>query len=355
MKSYIFVMMLVAMRLFACTGVLILSEDQVAVSGRTLEFGVELDMSVAVVPRNFSFEGKTSIGKGMSYTSKYAATGVYCFDEPVLMDGVNEKGLVAAAFYFPGYANYVQVTRKNQTNALSPIDFPNWILTQFETVDEVKEGLSSVVIVPTIYADWGPSAPPMHYIVYDRLGRSIVIEPLDQKLIVYENPIGVITNSPTFDWHLTNLGNYINLTPFNIDPIAIRGLKINPFGQGSGMLGLPGDFTPPSRFIRATLFSAMSVAPKDGLGAVEQTFHILNQFDIPLGVIRDEQSEKIVYDATLMTSVKNSATLEYFYTSYNNPTVEFVDLKQFDLNAKEIKSKKIEGKGQKENVSSKLK
>ncbi|PCI93544.1 choloylglycine hydrolase [Candidatus Aerophobetes bacterium] len=243
----------------ACTGILLRAKDNSIVTGRTVEFGVDIKMSVAVIPRNFQFVGNTPKGKGMAYKAKYATFGIYCFDVKKLMDGMNEKGLVAAAFYFPGYAEYAHITTENQSKALSPVEFPNWILTQFATVEEVKAGLSSVVIAPTILDSWGSTPPPMHYVVYDRHGKSIVIEPINGKLVVSENVVGVITNSPTFDWHLTNLRNYINLTPFNVDPLHLRGLKLAPFGQGSGMRGLPGDFTPPSRFVRAAVFCHRTV------------------------------------------------------------------------------------------------
>ncbi|MCB1118033.1 MAG: choloylglycine hydrolase family protein [Chlamydiia bacterium] len=341
-------------QLFACTGILVQAEDRSTVNGRTVEFGIELDMSLAVTPRNVTFYGKTPMGRGLHYISKYAAAGVYCFDDPVIMDGINEKGLVAAAFYFSGYASYTKVTKDNQAKALSPIDFPNWILTQFATIEEVKEALKSVVIAPTIIKNWGNTPPPMHYIVYDKSGRSIVIEPVEESLQVYENELGVITNSPTFDWQLTNLGNYTNLTPYNIGPNQLRGFKFPSFGQGSGMLGLPGDFTPPSRFVRAAFFSARTLPPKNSGDAVDKTFHILNQFDIPLGIVRQKDQGKISYDYTLLTSVKEPKTLRYFYRSYQDQSIQFVDLNQFDLNAKTIKMMKVGGDQQQYDVSSKL-
>lgn len=346
---------LYAMQTFACTGILVQAKDQSVVNGRTVEFGIELDMSVAVIPRNISFVGKTPMGKGMRYKSKYAALGIYCFEDTVLMDGINEKGLTAAAFYFPGYASYRKVTKENQSKALSPVEFPNWILTQFATIEEVKEALQTVIIAPTILEDWGGSPPPMHYIVYDKSGRSIVIEPVDETLKVYENPLGVITNSPTFDWQLTNLNNYINLTPFNVDTSQLRGMKLFSFGQGTGMLGLPGDFTPPSRFVRAAFFSTKAVHSKNAEEAIEQAFHILNQFDIPLGIIRQKEQGQLSYDYTLLTSVKSPNTLEYFYRSYKNQDIQFIDLSQVDYNAKSIKTMKVQGGQKKQDVSSKLK
>ena len=353
--SFTIVLILSTILLVACTGILIQAEDQSTVNGRTAEFGIDLDMSLAVIPRGYSFVGNTPSGNGMKYISKYAAVGIYCFEDPVLMDGMNEKGLVAAAFYFPGYANYSNVTRENQAIALSPIDFPNWILSQFATIEEVIEALKTVVIAPTILKNWGEAAPPMHYVVYDKSGRSIVIEPLDGTLKIYENELGVITNSPTFDWHLTNLSNYINLTPLNVGSHPLSNLKLSPFGQGTGMLGLPGDFTPPSRFVRAAFFTAAAASSKNSDEALDQTFHILNQFDIPLGAVRETDQGKIFYDYTLATSVKNTKTLQYFFRSYKDQSIQYIDLHQFNLNAKTIKSMKVQEKQKTYDVSSMLK
>jgi choloylglycine hydrolase len=353
--SFFSVSVLCATQVMACTGILMQTQNQSAVNGRTVEFGVPLDMNLAVIPRNISFIGKTPLGKGMVYKSKYAAVGLYGFDDVVLMDGMNEKGLVAAAFYFSGYASYSKVTKDNQSKALSPADFPNWILTQFATVEEVKAALNSVVIAPTVLNGWGNAPPPMHYVVYDRAGKSIVIEPLEGTLKVYENELGVITNSPTFDWQLTNLSNYISLNPLNAAPNQLRSFSLAPFGQGTGMIGLPGDFTPPSRFVRAAFFSATAIPVASSDEAVDQTFHILNQFDIPLGAVRHKEAQTTGYDYTLLTCVKNPETLQYFYRSYQNQAIQFVDLRQFDLNAKSIKRMKIEGKQEKHDVSSMLK
>ncbi len=336
---------------FACTGMLLKSPNNEIVTGRTVEFGVNLDISLAVIPRNFSFVGKVPGGNGLKYTSKYAVVGCYCFDDPVVMDGINEMGLVAAAFYFPGYAEYAQVAKSNQASALSPVEFPNWILTQFATIEEVREGIDSVCIAPTVLPGWGNSPPPMHYIVYDRSGNSLVIEPINGTFSVYENPIGVITNSPTFDWHMTNLCNFINLSPYDAETVRMRSIPLSPFGQGSGMVGLPGDFTPPSRFVRAALFSTLAV-PTEKL--INQTFHLLNQFDIPLGSVRERAQKKPYYDFTLCTTVKDPKFLKYYYKSYENQSVQFVDLSQFDFNAKKIKSLKMSGEEKPLDISSQL-
>ena len=172
MKYTVLFITTIFLQLFACTGIQLHDVNNSSVNGRTVEFGLDLDMNVAVIPRNRQFTSMTPAGPGKSYVSKYAAVGAYCFDLPVLMDGMNEKGLSAGAFYFPGYASYTKVSRRNRAYALSPVDFVNWILTQFATLDEVKIGLKQIVITGTCYKGFNDDLPPpMHYIVYDKSGK----------------------------------------------------------------------------------------------------------------------------------------------------------------------------------------
>ncbi len=320
-----------------CTGIQIKPEDGLHVNGRTLEFGIKIESSAVIVPRGYSFTGTTPLGEGLKYQAKYGAVGAICFDNPSMMDGMNEKGLTVGTFFFPEYAEYTPVTEENKSKALSPIEFPNWLITQFATVDEVKAGLSGAVIVPTVIKEWGPTPAPMHYIVYDKAGNSIVIEPVKGALKVYDSPLGVLTNSPNFEWHMTNLRNYINLTAVNAKPIEFDGLTLSSFGQGSGLVGLPGDFTPPSRFVRAGIFTISATPSKTHEEAVFQTFHILNQFDIPVGAIRQVVDGVIHSDYTQLTCVRDPHTLKYYFKSYDDQEIRFIDLTKFDLNSKEMK------------------
>jgi len=339
----------------ACTGIKLTTKDGSVVHGRTLEFGIQINATVVVIPRNYQFESTTPQGPGLSYKAKYGAVGATTFDTPAIMDGLNEKGLAVAVFYFPGFAGYTNITAENQAKALSPIDFPNWILTQFQSIDEVKKALSSVVIAPTVYKAWGTGAPPFHYIVYDKTGHALVIEPVDGKLVTYDNPLGVFTNSPSFDWHMTNLRNFINLTPVNAKAITLNGVELAPFGQGSGMVGIEGDFTPPSRFVRAAIFSTTAIPSENADKGVFQVFHILNQFDIPVGAARDVVNGVIHSDYTQITSVKDPQSLKYYFRTYDDQSVKVVDLNKFDLNAKEMKRVAIAGHERAEDISSSLK
>lgn len=339
----------------ACTGIKLKAKDNSIVTGRTLEFGVEVATSIAIIPRGYEFVGTTPAGPGLKYTAKYATIGCITADDLNILDGMNEKGLVVGTFYFPGYANYPKTTPENQSKGLSPVDFPNWIVTQFATLEEVKAALASVFIAPTVTKEWGPTPAPFHYIVYDKEGNSLVIEPLNEKFVTYDNPLGTFTNSPTFDWHTTNLRNFINLTPINAKPISFDGVQYAPFGQGSGMVGLPGDFTPPSRFVRAAIYSMTAVPSKNAEETVFQVFHILNQFDIPVGAARQVVDGVVYSDYTIATCVKDPQSLKYYMKTYNDQTINVVDLKQFDLNAKTIKKVGTTGTQKAVDISATLK
>lgn len=320
----------------ACTGLKLTAKDGTAVHGRTLEFGIKVETSIVVIPREFPFTATTPLGKGLTYKAKHAVVGAICFDHLQVMDGMNEKGLSIGVFYFPTFASYTQTTKENQERSLSPTDFSNWILTQFATIDEVKKGLPQVVIAPTVIKEWGDTPPPFHYIVYDKSGNSLVIEPINGQLVVHDNPIGAFSNSPNFEWHMTNLRNYINLSPKNVPPLKIDNLVLAPFGQGSGLVGLPGDFTPPSRFVRAAIFSTAAQPVENAEKAVFQAFHLLNQFDIPVGVARTVADGVIYSDYTQLTAVHDPNSLRYYFRSYEDETIRMVDLNTFNKMSSQV-------------------
>jgi choloylglycine hydrolase len=322
----------------ACTGILLKNADGTIVHGRTVEFGIQLAVDFAVVPRGYSFTGMTPLGDGKKWTSKYGALGAIVFGNLGIMDGVNEKGLAVGAFYFPTTAEYTPTTAANQAKSMSSIDFSNWILTQFASVDEVRAAVESgeTVVAPTLLPGWPPQVQPFHWIVYDKSGKSLVIEPIAGKLVLSDNPLGVLTNSPSFDWHMTNLRNYIALSPRDVPPVKLDGKTFASFGMGAGMLGLPGDFTPPARFVRAAVFSATALAAPDASAGVFSGFHILNDFDIPYGVERVNEGGSTHADQTLFTVMRDPQNLRMYYKSYDDQTIRMVDLNRFDLDAKEV-------------------
>ena len=326
--------------IYSCTGITLRAKDGAVVFGRTLEWGgVPINSDLIIVPRAYKYVGSTPLGKnGLEWnvTYAFAALNVGAVEPSLALDGLNEKGLHVGAFYFPDYAKYEPYDKKLANKTLAPIEFPTWLLSKFATVKEVRDGLHLSRVVPVILKAWG-LVLPLHCIVTDATGASIVIEHINGKIMVYDNPIGVITNSPGFDWHLANISNYVNLSPWNKPPVTLGAMTFNAFGNGSGMLGLPGDFTPPSRFVRATFLSQYALSGKDGYETVRKVFHVLNQFDIPEGTVRSPKGKKPVEnEMTQWTSAADTKNRRFYFHTVKNRRISMLDLDKIDEQASKI-------------------
>ena len=330
---------LVSKESFACTGILTKTQDNNYIFARSMEFGTDLmTFDLIAVPRNYKFTGQTPLGKpGMTWETKYGYTGFSPFGIPLIADGVNEKGLSCGVFFLPGYAVYETVTEKEHSKTISCIDVASFILGTCANVSEAKEKISKIHVVGIQAPQWG-FVPPLRYMIADASGDSAIIEYTEGKLHIYNNEVNAITNSPPYPWHLTNLKNYIGLKPMNDPAIKVNGTEITQIGQGSGGLGLPGDFTPSSRFVRAVFFANTAFLGKDIGEGIGVAFHILNQFDIPRGAIRGNEAGKTVSDTTQWTSASDLTNHRYFYHTYSDRNVRMIDLKEFDLDGKSIKT-----------------
>jgi choloylglycine hydrolase len=311
----------------ACTGIRLTAKDGTVVVGRTLEFGQDLLSKIIVVPAGTAMTGTVPGGTGIKYTAKYGFVGANAFGMPMILDGLNTEGLYAGLFYFPGYADYTPLTAANTSKAMAGYEYGAWVLANFASVAEFKKAFDSVALVPTVVAQMG-IAPQAHFRIVDKTGAAVVVEPLHGKLVIYDDPLGVLTNSPTFDWHMTNLVNYANLSPQMAKPVTLDGVTLNSFGQGSGGFGLPGDFTPPSRFVRAVAFEQSAVPSNTGADVVQQMFHILNNFDIPVGAVRDTVEGHQVDEYTLWTSADDLKNLVFYYRTFNDQTLRSIDLRK---------------------------
>ena len=313
----------------ACTGIRLIAGDGGPVVGRTLEFGFDVQSDVVVVPAGTKLTSSLADKlKGMHYTSKYGMVGANVLHMHVVVDGVNEKGLYVGGFYLPGYASYSDPDPKNAFRSLAPEDYGTWLLANFASVEEIKVNYDNVVLVPNPIKEINGESFPGHFIVHDSTGASVVIEPVDKTLKIYENPLGVLTNSPTWDWHMTNLRNYINLSVTNVPPVEVDGIKLAQLGQGSGLRGLPGDFSPATRFLRAVVFSKSAKLLQTEEETVLQVFHIMNAFDIPLGAVRDTHENKVYYDYTVWTSVSDLKNIRWFFKTYNDQSIRSVDVRK---------------------------
>ena len=321
----------------ACTGISLTAKDGSVVRGRTGEFGTILHIRAIIVPKGIMMDGGAVDGaKAKTWTSKYGMVGVNANGEPAALDGLNEAGLSVGAFYFPDYADYPKVSAADDGNVVNPLNFVNYLLTRCATVEEVRKAAGSIKVAGAALKDWGGIVPPFHWIAADRSGKSIVIEPVGGKLVIHENPLGVITNSPTFDWHMTNIRNFIYLNPLNVPPVKLDGIKFSQLGQGSGLGGMPGDFTPPSRFVRAAVFSQSVFPVQTGREAVLEVFHILNQFDIPRGAsvgMVDGKREADITQATLAADLKN---LKFYVHNYYSRRIKLIDLNRVDFGGSKI-------------------
>lgn len=328
-----------------CTGIRLIADNGAAVYARTLEFGQNIESKIIIIPRNYAFTGTAPSGKseGLSWKSRYAVVGANALDVNHLVDGVNEKGLAGGLFYFPHFAEYQAVTHENYKHALAPWELMTWILTNFTDVDETKKAVTTIFVGNTIFSAWG-FVPPVHAIIHDATGKSLVIEYVKGTIHLYDNPLGVITNAPGFDWHTINLSNYLNLTPTDITNVKLKNYAVTSLGQGSGMLGLPGDFTPPSRFIRAVAFSQSIIIGKHEDNALDAAFHLLNLFNIPRGIIRHQENGKELYDYTQWTSACDLRNKRYYFHTYENPQIQVVDLMKQDLDAQEISTISMKNK-----------
>jgi len=317
---------------FACTGISLKAQDGAAIRARTLEFGFPLQSNVLVVPAGQELSATLPDGsKGLSYKTRYGVVGANGVGAVAIMDGLNDQGLSIGLFYFPGYAQYAKATKENASRALAPQDFGLWVLGNFATVDEVKKAVEDIVMVPTPFPGLGSAkgmVADVHFFIQDKSGKSIVVEPRGGKLKVADAPLGVMTNAPTYDWHMTNLDNYVNLTVKDVTSEKLGPVTLNAISAGSGLHGLPGDFTSPSRFVRASIFSQAATPNKDADDAVFSAFHILNQFDLPKGSVINASVGGAQPEITEWTSVNDLENLRWYFRTYQDQSIRMVDVKE---------------------------
>lgn len=313
----------------ACTGIVLRSQDGSTVPARTMEFSFDIQSNIYAVPHGTQIETLVlnPDTTGFTYEAKYGFLGANGLGMPIVFDGMNTEGLYFGAFYFSGEAVYAELTTENRYRAVSSDEMGNWILGQFATVEEVKAALPSIDVVGTYVKEIDGFAP-FHYAVTDASGASIVIEYTAEGLRVFDNTVNAVTNNPTYDWHLTNLRNYIGLQTENRAEITVGEQKLSPFGQGSGMIGLPGDLSSPTRFVRAVAFANTALPSVDADEAVFKAFHILNVFDIPKGAIREGEGDELLTDYTIWTSAADTANVKYYYKTYLTQAVEAIDVRK---------------------------
>lgn len=335
----------------ACTAFQLQSQDQSWVYFRSMEFGFPFNSQGIIVPRGTEYTGATPDGKngGLKWSAKYGFVGMNVDLAPeIVADGMNEKGLVVGMLYLPGYSEYLPADPAKSDRTIGSWQAAAYLLSTCATVAEAKAALESQSAY-IAQQDFPPfkGLLPVHYYIADATGEVLIAEFVNGKLRLHDDPIGILTNSPPFDWQTINLSNYVNLSPVNIPQVTLKGLDIVNYGQGSGLIGLPGDFTPPSRFVRAAVFSQCAAPQPTAMATVNAGFHVLNTFDIFSGAIRSNTAQqtantkgfltstgpaKIVNtDTTEWTIAHDRTNLQTYVRTYEGLQIQRIDFKKIDF------------------------
>lgn len=326
----------------ACTGITLHTNAGEPILARTIEWsGSNLNSRYVVVPRGHRQRSYVTGGKkdGMTFKSRYGYVGMAVEAEEFVTEGLNEEGLSVGLFYFPGYGKYEEYVPDRSETSIGDLQLVSWLLGECKTVDEAKNAISKVHVV-SVY----PNASTVHWRIADVSGRQVVLEIVDREPKFYENEIGVLTNSPGFGWHVTNLNNYMNIVPGKIGDRKIGDFELSSFGGGSGMLGLPGDFTPPSRFIRAFFFQVTAPRMFTADRVVRQCFQILNNFDIPIGAQFEQGNGDIpdIPSATQWTAVTDMKNRKIYYKTMYNSAIRCFELNNINFNTVKYQSSPLD-------------
>lgn len=297
-----------------CTCISYLSKDHYF--GRNLDLEYSYDESIVITPRNYLFEFK----KTGPMRSHYAMIGVATVvnNYPLYYDAVNEWGLGIAGLNFPGNAQYNPYS-PSQIN-IAPYELIPFLLGQCQTVERAIDLLSEMNLIAESFNENYPLTP-LHWMIADH-NSSIAVEPMSDGIRIHTNPIGVLTNNPPFEFHRDNIRQYLNLTREEPNNHFAESIDLSAFSRGVGAIGLPGDLSSASRFVRAAFTKLNSVDDGTESQAVNQFFHILKSVAQQRGCVRvDKQFEKTIY-----TSCCNTRKGIYYYNSYDNLQIRAVHL-----------------------------
>lgn len=307
-----------------CTAISFLSKDHYF--GRNLDLEYCYQEAVTVTPRNFPFLFRMT--KPLS--NHYAMIGIATVSDnyPLYYEATNEIGLSMAGLNFPGNAFYAAPTGDKDT--IAPFELIPWILGQCSCVAEAKTLLENINIAAIPFSPEFPLSP-LHWILADR-NECITIEAMKNGIIISNNPVGILTNNPPFDYHMHNLANYLPLSPNTPENTFVPGVALFPYSRGMGAIGLPGDLSSASRFIRAVFTKTHSTKPEEEASAVGQFFHILDSVSMVDGTVRlGEKTEKTVYSCCC-----NTDKGIYYYTTYENSQITAVHLYHENLNSNQL-------------------
>lgn len=292
--------------------------------GRTLDYEFSYGEEITVMPRNFPL----SFRHGGGTDRHYAIIGMAHVADgyPMFYDAVNEKGLGMAGLNFAASARYSEPEDGKQN--VAQFEFIPWVLSQFASLGQARSAIEKINLVGTTYDSRYPAAK-MHWIIADKSG-AITVEPTEGGLKIYDNAPGVLTNEPPFDMQLFNLNNYMRLSPKQPENSFSDALDLGTYSRGMGGLGLPGDLSSMSRFVRAAFTKLNSLSGSGEAESVGQFFHILGSVEQVRGCCEVAQDK---YEITIYTSCFNADKGVYYYTTYNNRRITAVDMHRENLDS----------------------
>lgn len=296
--------------------------------GRNLDYETRFGEQVVFMPRRYRLRYKyqASSDEHFAMLGMAVMAGGY----PLYFDAVNEKGLAMACLHFVGNAFYAQPDVKDEFTDIAPYELILWVLSQCETTAQVRVLLQTTRLVAMPFSEEFPLSP-LHFMIADK-ESCIVIEPLQDGLKIYDNPVGVLTNNPPFPFHMANLCNYMNLTSKAAVNRFSDKFPLDAFSRGMGAVGLPGDVSSPSRFIRAAFVRANSVSGDGEKESVNQFFHILSSVEQVRGCVRLTSDQ---YEITTYSCCCNLEKGIYYYRTYEDFEIREVCMREMDLEGRE--------------------
>ena len=296
--------------------------------GRTLDLERSYGEEVTFTPRNYPLDFR-NVG---TLERHYAIIGMARVEKgnPLYFDGVNEKGLAMAGLNFVGYARY-QRPEVGWDN-IAHFELIAWILATCATVEEARGMLAGMRLTGEAFSRELPPAQ-LHWMIADNR-EAVTLEAVEEGLRIYPNPVGVLTNNPPFDMQLFQLNNFLNLSPEHPESGFAPGMDLSAYSRGMGAMGLPGDLSSQSRFVRAAFVKGNARSGKTEAESVGQFFHILGAVNQPMGCCRTETGE---YEKTVYTSCCNASRGIYYYTTYGNRQITAVDMGREDMDGRQLR------------------
>ena len=312
-----------------CTGVRFSDNKGNMYFGRNLDWTVGYGQKVVITPRNYQYSS-AFLGQITPKAGAIIGMAIVVENTPLYFDCANEAGLAIAGLNFPGYAQYEKTAVDSKTN-VAAYEFPLWVTMNFSSVDEIEEALKNTAIVAKPISEQFPVSE-LHYIIGDK-NRSIVVEYTKNGMEIFHDHVDILTNQPGYAWHEENLRNYLNLSPKHPHEVKWEKQTLTPFGSGSMMRGLPGDYYSPSRFVRAAYLNTHYPVKDNENDNVLRLFHTLTGVAMIDGAAAMDETS---FEKTIYTGGYSTASRTYYYNTYDNPAILHVSLDDHDLDTEKL-------------------